>query len=299
MACFHPIDAWQLVDGSVVFAEKGDILRPLTLPCGRCIGCRLERSRQWAVRCVHESQMHEVNCFITLTYDDDHLPVDESLNYGDFQLFMKRLRKLHSSANSNFIKFYMAGEYGDINRRPHYHACLFGVDFPDRVLHSDSASGFKVFRSEILEKLWPFGYSSVCDFSFDTAAYVARYVMKKITGDPAEDHYRHITRYGEVVNLVPEFNRMSLKPGIGAKFFEKFRTDMYPRDEVVINGAVAKPPRYYDKLLEKRSYVDKEKLDFKRYQKGFDNRDSTPSRLAVRETVTKARLKFKKRQLEY
>ena len=111
MPCFHPLDAWQCLNGDVVFTDnlaRNDVIRRLSLPCGRCVGCRLERSRQWAVRCMHEASMHMFNSFVTLTYDDDHLPEYNSLNYKHFQDFMKRLRKSH-----NGVRFYMCGEYGE------------------------------------------------------------------------------------------------------------------------------------------------------------------------------------------
>ena len=125
MPCYHPWLAYQCLDGSVVSVErkgKGAVVRTLTLPCGQCVGCRLERSRQWAIRCMHEAQLHERNSFVTLTYKGD-VP-DEGLRYRDFQLFMKRLRKY---ASGQQIRFYMCGEYGDEKGRPHFHACLFGV----------------------------------------------------------------------------------------------------------------------------------------------------------------------------
>ena len=131
MACYKPLRAWQCANGDVVFAELGrfDITRQLDLPCGQCVGCRLERSRQWAMRCLHEAKMHDRNCFVTLTYNNDNVPADRSLNYRDFQLFMKRLR-FHFRGVP--IRFYMCGEYGEDFGRPHFHACLFGLDFPDK-----------------------------------------------------------------------------------------------------------------------------------------------------------------------
>jgi hypothetical protein len=123
--------AVRMVDGSVKFVSrnKKGVDGTLELPCGQCIGCRLERSRQWAMRCLHESSLYDRNAFVTLTYDDEHLPPGGSLNYPDFQRFMKRLRKNSKSP----IRFYMGGEYGESTLRPHFHVCLFGYDFPDKV----------------------------------------------------------------------------------------------------------------------------------------------------------------------
>ena len=169
---------------------------------------------KWAVRCMHEASMHMFNSFVTLTYDDDHLPEYNSLNYKHFQDFMKRLRKSH-----NGVRFYMCGEYGEDFSRPHYHALLFNCFFPDRKKHSTGDSGSVIYTSEALTKLWPFGFSSIGDVTFESAAYCSRYIMKKVTGDLAESHYETVDlSTSEVSARVPEFNRMSLKPGIGAEW---------------------------------------------------------------------------------
>lgn len=148
----------------------------LRLPCGQCVGCRLERSRQWALRCVHEASLHDSNLFVTLTYDDEHLPEFNSLYYPDFQKFMKRLRKKFSREN---IRFYMCGEYGETTLRPHYHVILFNFDLPDRRLYRRSHSGDHLFTSEILTKIWGKGFCPFGNVTFQSAAYTARYIMKK------------------------------------------------------------------------------------------------------------------------
>lgn len=294
MPCFHPIKAWQRESGEIVFSESGRIARSLNLPCSQCVGCRLERSRQWAVRCMHEASLYSLNCFITLTYDDEHVPENGSLDYRHFQLFLKRLRK-----NVGKVRFYMCGEYGDLNNRPHFHACLFGVDFDDKVLFRKLESGSCLYTSEKLSKLWPYGYSTIGDVTFDSAAYVARYVMKKVTGSGASAHYTVLNpETGELTELTPEFCRMSLKPGIGAGWFKKWKTDVYPHDYVIVNGVKAKPPRFYDKLLEREDPFAAEALQADRYKKAEPFlEDGSPERLAVREKVTKARVALKKRAL--
>ena len=208
---------------------------------------------------------------------------------------MKRLRKQFGKG----IRFYMCGEYGEELDRPHYHACLFGVDFAaDRSLWSNR-NGYKLFRSPTLEVLWPFGHSTIGELNFETAAYTARYVMKKITGDLAEDHYRKVDPVtGEVYQLVPEFNRMSLKPGIGGLFFDRFHTDIYPHDYVVVNGSKAKPPRYYDKRFDKIDPLAFDDLKGDRELAAYEMRsDNTPERLAVKEAVAIARLNVNKRKI--
>ena len=229
----------------MVFAERGDVLRALTLPCGQCVGCRLERSRQWAVRIMHEASLHDVSSFVTLTYSDECLPSPPSLRYSDFQAFMRRLRKSHGK-----VRFFVCGEYGERTWRPHFHACLFGLRFSDLKVYKKTAAGFTLYESSELSRVWTLGFASVGQLSFESAAYVARYCMKKVTGDLAETHYRKTDlNTGEMYDLVPEFARMSLKPGIGFQWFKQFRHEVGTHDGVVVRDRLCKPPRYYDKLL--------------------------------------------------
>lgn len=306
MACFHPLKAWQsksaLSDGRLTFKEPSDrdTHYPLMVPCGQCIGCRLERLRQWAMRCMHESQMHEDSCFVTLTYSEENIPDGGTLVYRHFQLFMKRLRKLYPQ-----IRFYMCGEYGETFKRPHYHACLFGVRFEDRELYKVSSSGYRLYTSKLLDKLWKKGLCSIGDVTFESAAYVARYVMKKVNGDLADEHYQRFNVYtGEIFHVEPEFANMSRggrygPGGIGKTWFDRFNRDIYPQDFVVVNGKKVKPPKYYDRLY---SELDAESCDyvgFLRGERAMEFREnSTPERLDAREVVTRARLSVKGRSLE-
>lgn len=294
MPCYHPIQAFRLASGEVSMLERGDVVSTLDLPCGRCIGCRLERSRQWATRISFESQLHDASCFLTLTYDSVHCPYPPSLRYSDVQKFLKRLRKRVGP-----VRFFAVGEYGEEHGRPHYHLCLFGYDFPDQKFWKMSGDN-KLFRSAELEVLWPFGQSSVAELNFKTAAYCARYVLKKVTGDLADVHYRFVdAETGEVSMRVPEFCRMSLKPGIGGSWFDKYSSDVYGAgDYVVINGRRCKPPRYFDKLykrLDEDAFGElKESREFRAYPKRSEN---MPSRLAAREKVQKAAISTLRRKL--
>lgn len=230
--------------------------------------------------------MHEASSFITLTYAPEHLPNPPSLDYRDFQLFLKRLRKQFPK-----IRFYMCGEYGEEFFRPHFHAAIFGTDFPDKKLHARTGAGHHIYVSDALAKLWPYGYSSVCELNFETAAYVARYIMKKITGDLADEHYKYVDdQTGEVSQLTPEFAHMSLKPGIGGQWYDKYKNDL-SLDFVVVNGVKCKPPRYFDKLLKRadtRRFNDvKEAREYSQYLHRAENTDS---RLAVKHEVKLAQL---------
>lgn len=211
----------------------------LSIPCGRCMGCRLERSRQWAVRCCHEAKLYKDNCFVTLTYAPEFLPEGGTLVKKHVQDFIKRLRRRYCDRK---IRVFYCGEYGENLFRPHYHLILFNCAFVDKVREFKSG-GFWHFSSKELSLLWPYGRTSLTGFSFETAAYVARYCTKKINGVDAEEHY---------AGRLPEFSGMSLKPGIGAVWLEKYgASDVFPHDNVVSRGVPGKVPRYYDVLWER------------------------------------------------
>lgn len=281
----------------MVFDRRLGIGPPVDLPCGQCIGCRLERSRQWAVRMCHEAQLYDDNCFITLTYSPENVPPDGSLNIKHFQDFMKRLR---SRFPGKRIRFFHCGEYGERFSRPHYHACLFGFDFPDKVFYRESEAGGRLYTSAVLESLWRFGFCPIGDFSFESAAYVARYVTKKVTGAAADDHYWRVNDVtGEAYQVAPEYCTMSRRPGIGAEWFERFSGDVFPRDEVVSRGFVSKPPRYYDELFGELDAVALEDVKSRRVLRARDYADNnTPERLFVREVVKKAQVEFLRRRTE-
>lgn len=208
--------------------------RRVDVPCGRCFNCRMEKAKEWAVRCMHEASLYEKNCFITLTYNDDCLPVNGSLNKKHFQLFMKRLRKRFG----NDIRYYHCGEYGSKSQRPHYHACLFNFDFEDKEVVG-SRLGNNIYSSKTLDRLWPYGFTSLGGVTFQSAAYVARYIMKKITGPDADSHYK---------GRIPEYTTMSRRPGIGSGFYDQFKDDIYNCDVVVLkDGIKVRPPKAYDR----------------------------------------------------
>lgn len=233
MPCFHPLKAWKIhdqhqdeVEKLVVFNEPRDFYRydEISLPCGQCIGCRLERSRQWAIRCVHEASLHDKNCFLTLTYDDEHLPTGNSLNVDDIQKFFKKLRR---RIEPDRLRFFQCGEYGSINERPHHHCIVFGYDFPDRELFFQGVSG-NVYRSAMLEDLWPYGFSSIGDVTFESAAYVARYVLKRLMVKMRMNITKVVS-----LNLSPcradqvsvHLGLISINPMFTQKTLSRFRTD--------------------------------------------------------------------------
>lgn len=239
------------------------------------------------MRIMHEAQMHGLSSFVTLTYDDDHIPHDWSLRYSDFQLFVERVRRRYPGA-----RFFMCGEYGDATLRPHYHACLFGVHFSDRKLFSKSGAGSDLYTSSELSALWANGHASVGDLTFESAAYVARYVTKKLN-KPDDDRLLRFDDNGVCYWLAPEFARMSLKPGIGANWWKKYGQEVLARGNVVMRGVEMKVPRYYAKLCSDPKF---DWIEYKN-QQAFKPADSTDDRLAVREFVQQAKLDNLKRGL--
>ena len=242
--------------------------------------------------------MCENNAFITLTYNDEHLPENGSLNLRHFQLFMKRLRKKLGPT-----RFFHCGEYGEKYARPHYHACLFGIDFPDKK-HHKTTNDQQLYTSEILSKLWTspdtgnsLGFTTTGTVTFQSAAYVARYLMKKITGPNSEEHYQWVDKYGEIHDRKPEYTTMSRRPGIGTSWISKYRNDVYPHDYVVINGKTVKPPKFYDNSHEITYPSDFADIRTRRIMKGKQNA-LTDEQLYARSVIIEQKTKTLKRDLQ-
>jgi len=263
MPCYKPLTAFyssrinkKSGKRSLVF-NVDDALVPVEIPvaCGRCIGCRLDRSMMWALRCVNEASLYEDNCFITLTFNEENLDKQRTLMVADFQKFMKRLRKKISPQN---VRFFHCGEYGPKFSRPHHHACLFGYDFPDKVFLTEK-QGNKLYASAILAELWPYGFHTIGAVTFDSAAYVARYVLKKWSEEnlKGEELYKSMKILSNKEQAAiyyqgrkPEYVTMSRRPGIGTEWFKKYSTDIYPSGFALLNGKKVKPPKFYDSKYE-------------------------------------------------
>lgn len=195
----------------------------------------------------------------------------------------------------------MGAEYGEKFRRPHYHACLFGIDFADKKHFKNSPSSFQLYESATLQKLWPYGFSSIGEITFESAAYIARYCINKINGDQAKRHYEAIDlETGEIKNLKPEFNQMSRNGGIGLHWLNKYTADVYPHGKVVRRGGASfNAPRYYDKQYEKQFPTEFEQLKLERITEAHMRRkDNTNRRLQDKETVAKAQAKMLKRTID-
>lgn len=311
MPCYHPLKAWPIgltdngktkykitpfevhhveIDGNgKIVPVSSDFVSPYRrkaildytqIPCGQCVGCRLEYSRQWANRCMLELEYHDSAYFVTLTYDDEHIPKSMysdpetgeafdslTLSKRDFQLFMKRLRKAFPDDK---IRFFAAGEYGSQTFRPHYHAIIFGLHLDDLKVYKRSSTGFVYYNSPKLQRCWsirepvpkskdcitplssdmewvykPLGYCVVANVSWETCAYTARYVMKKLKGPEAVFYDDH--------NIEAPWTLMSRKPGIARQWYDD-HPDCYDFEYINIatdnGGKKFRPPKYFDKLYD-------------------------------------------------
>lgn len=345
MTCYKPIKGYRSKDlsknGKFYFTLKPSEAfydLHMEVPCGRCHGCRIQRSQQWAIRSFHEASLYASNCFITLTYNDQHNP--KTLTVRDFQLFMKRLRKKFVPLNpyskekqneqykkfrkENAIRFFHCGEYGSVCAncglseklcfrqriitkcpaykkdigRPHHHACIFNFDFPDKELWK-TKQGNRLYRSAILEELWSdpktkksMGFCTIGEVTFESAAYVARYILKKFNNEDeakVNEHYK---------GKKPEYITMSRNPGIGKDFYHKFKTDIYPDDFVLTNKLrKMKPPRYYDNLFELEDPKTLKKLKAQRTAKYLEQ-NLTEDQIRAKEEILDRKLKKLIREIE-
>lgn len=296
MKCHGPLHGWYSKDRTAAGKRKvvfdfseayADM--PVDVPCGQCAGCLLERARQWAVRCVHEASLWESNVFVTLTYSAAEVPMVGglcTLRPRDFVLFMKRLRKTRDG-----VRFFQAGEYGSLGR-PHHHVLLFNCGFPDRVfLRGEGKS--RLYRSRELESLWPYGFSSIGEVTFESAGYVARYTLKKqLFGVPGSDRRFPVTMSPldrEGSGRIGEYVTMSRRPGIGAGWYEKFGREVFPSDELIVRGGFRmKPPRFYEERFGRENPKALREVKRKRMLK-VDPEESSRARMEAKREISAAK----------
>lgn len=288
MACYHPIPARRSQDGGPWRLHPQLGTADATVPCGKCLGCRTDRQNVWVTRCTHEAALWENNKFVTLTYDDEHLPPE--LRLDDLQKFLKRLRKAADKENQRHIitegpsaiRYVACGEYGERTQRPHYHLILFNCAFSDEKPYDD-----KLSTSKTLELLWKQGAAKLAPFSSATAAYVAGYLTK--TGK--RDYYNELGQ-----KLTPPFFRMSLRPAIGQKWVDKYSTDIQ-NGYTIIDGIRKKLPRYYaQRLIRKREQAG---LQLQEVMTGTPRKHTDkydPERLAAAEQIHRQSHNQKHRQ---
>lgn len=289
MPCYRPVTVWKPDRGGPVSFREVKDSREIAIPCSRCVGCRIGMRDAWAFRCFAESKMHKENAFITLTYDDEHFPKDGSLDHRHWQLFAKRLRERAGS-----FRFFMCGEYGDEYARPHYHALIFGFGFPDRVKCNSVYSKSDLYRSELLADTWGKGMCTIGEVTYESARYCAVYTTKRVSKERWEEIGFSVDKSsGEVLHKLQPYGRMSLKPGIGATWFEKYWQECATHDAVFVRNRKGRIPRYFDDMLEDISPETLEDLSFRRSKVDEEVlRNSTRERLEVREACALAKQKF-------
>lgn len=284
MSCYHPLIGYRsdtIGDNGkkkvkiISLREDETIddfksLGAFLIPCGKCIGCRLDYSRRWADRMMLELETAEKGIFVTLTYDNEHIHINDDSCFGtlekrDCQLFMKRLRKQFKER----IRFFIAGEYGEQTLRPHYHAIIYGIglsDIDDCIPFGRNDLGQSYYISEKFQKIWSLGNVLLADVSWKTCAYVARYVVKKQTGENKKIY--------EIRNVIPEFCLMSRRPGIGAEYLEK-NPDCLDLKSINLStpqgGVKISIPKYYLKKYQSTNPLEYVKMMEERRKFACDN----------------------------
>ncbi len=315
MPCFTPLQGYKdPATGGLTFKKTGTAQK-MQVACNQCLGCRIDHRVMWAIRIVHESYLHlddQGNSWLTLTYRSPSECTEQQLKDGHYvdkhyQLrpshVSKFIRALRKQNPDHKIRYFYCGEYGDENQRPHYHVCLFNHSFKDQQLYKDD-EGFYTYTSPSLDKVWPYGFSTIAELNFNTASYTAGYCFKKITGKRARDHYLRCDENGEAFWLLPEYIRMSTgrkKPcGLGAKFYEKYKSDIFPRDSTPVpgHGSVQLVPRYYEQILQNSDPATHELV--KELRQTFlkaHKQDFTPERLRDKYKCARAKQNTLKRTL--
>ncbi|AXH76018.1 MAG: replication initiator protein [Microviridae sp.] len=267
----------------------------------------MSKAEQWGMRCVHEAKCWPQSHFVTLTYNDEFMPPGGSLCLRDVQLFMKRLRFEYKSTSASPIRFFLGGEYGDENRRPHYHALLFNLSLDDRMYYATNKRGEKLFTSARLAACWGKGFVTIGAVTLDSAIYCAKYALKalNVTDDsPPEVRRRYEERYvvydadGVVTERCREFAVMSRRPGIGGYYYEKYGAEVRAHDSVVVNGKERSPPRYYDSKFDAVDADGFARMKRKRKRLAvLAKSDNTPERLRVKERLMVIAAELKERKL--
>ena len=342
MPCYHPMRRWWFGELTGDGKQTGAVITDLEcklltsrkkggqiyhgywpaerwseeIPCGKCYGCRMEYAKQWATRCILESKQWENNWFITLTYDDEHLPLKEQINTDTGEMkgimsatleppavtkFMKDLRrywKYHYDEDN--IRFYACGEYGGRNGRPHYHIIAFNLNIRDIKPLGRTQTGRMQWDSDIIRKIWGKGLTGLGKVEYESCAYVARYMLKKQKGPGSTEWYAE-------KGLVPEFTRTSRRPGVGGNYYEANKDKIYSYDEIILpKGQKVKPPKYYDKLYDIEYPYEMEEIKKARKKAAKESEAAELAKttltkkelLEVKERTAKERIKKLKRGIE-
>lgn len=264
--------------------------------CRQCMPCRIAKSGEWAVRLMHQAQMHEHNIFLTLTQNPENMPVDRGLDHRQIQLFMKRLRQHYSP---ELLSYFCGAEYGKQKINPHWHLIIFNIEVADLILHTKNKRGDKLYTSDTIEKIWGRGFITIGEVNKTTCAYTAGYLMK----DSTMNHQAAVDlvdiETGELYTRKKPYNSMSTRPAIGKEWYEKYPMDVFPHDYCVVKGKKINTPSYYRRQLEKSDPILFEELRELR-NKAMDTEqfkfNNTPERIKVRAKCQE--LNIKSQQLE-
>lgn len=288
MPCTAPIAAFQSSKGGPLHFQKqnaGD--RALQVPCNQCHDCRKRRLSDWGLRMMHHASLYPDNCFLTLTYDDAHLPEQGSLYKPHLQQFFKRLR--HHTIRH--LSYYACGEYGERTQRAHYHVALFNYDFQDKVAFR-KIGDHTLYLSNQLTKIWGHGQTSVGSLTYESACYTASYIMQRTLGKGCPKYCTLDEETGQLIPLVQPFAVMSLRPAIGKPWIEKYHQDIYghDKDRIHVKGRPLMPARYYDKIYDTINPDHMEKIKQQRVE---NTEPQTLQSLRARAENTRARRIFK------
>lgn len=254
MGCYHPTPAYQKGPGLPVEFWPRAHLPNLGIPCGSCIGCLSTRAMQWAQRCSHEATYYDHNIFLTLTYDDEQLPINEHLDPRALALFIKRLRKTRSTPRSSITtnrqypcRYFACGEYGESNGRPHYHLLLFNCELADKY-----RVGQDLYSSDTLSTLWPHGLSKYGPATPGAANYIAHYTLNKRRTRRTHwfsDTDGYADHNGEWIPRPQPFLRISNRPALGTRWLHDYQTDLR-HGYLLENNHKHTIPRTYKRKLE-------------------------------------------------
>ncbi|QCQ84910.1 replication initiator protein [Blackfly microvirus SF02] len=308
MSCYSPVNAWY---SKVINPETGKRLlqyKPqgsltgyrFKVGCGHCPGCLLERSRQWGIRAMHENRMHKQSAFLTLTYSNDTLPRDGSLVKRHLQLFHKKLHNRLLRSRGVGIRYYSCGEYGSLNQRPHYHVLSFGYDPPDKLLYSRNHRDEPIYSSRELDAMWGYGDTKVGEVTFESASYVARYCLKKVSAAVREaGHYVVYDADGVIHERLPEFQLFSTNPGIGSSYFDRYKDEIMAHDTIIMGNREVPSVRYYDKKIEAIDPLRYKQIKRNRVRKALlvSKIEAGPDRMRVKELLLLKCMKLKERNL--
>lgn len=261
MACLKPIQVHNLNKGEKVRFKRYSSVNVLkydmnmnyetnnSVPCRKCIECKLDNAKEWAIRSALECKSSEDNWFVTLTYADQFIPVNKkgifTCSYSDLSRFIESLRKVFTRQGIKNIKYLASSEYGSRTNRPHYHLCFFNLPLDDLEPTGERSNlGHPYFVSKLVDKIWNKGIHKIGRVTYQSAGYVARYTIKKLKNLDYEK-----------LGIEPE--KLFMSKGIGKKYFEENKEHIYKYDVVNLNtddGLIKlQPPRYFDRLYEKQN----------------------------------------------